>query len=80
MYSVSDSTGSGSDWIFFCQKIGDFIYQYPSVSIEMNIRQISPHVQRRIRVDVGHVFGVKTNPHLKIKYTFEIFNQPAVKL
>ena len=42
--------------------------------------QISLHVQRRIRVDVGHVFGVKTNPYLKIKYTFEIFHQPAVKL
>ena len=44
------------------------------------IREISLHVQRRIRVDVGHVFGVKTNPYLKIKYTFEIFHQPAVKL
>ena len=44
------------------------------------IRQISLHVQRRVRVDVGHVFGVKTNPYLKIKYTFEIFHQPAVKL
>ena len=43
-------------------------------------REISLHVQRRIRVDVGHVFGVKTNPYLKIKYTFEIFHQPAVKL
>ena len=45
-----------------------------------NDRQISLYVQRRIRVDVGHVFGVKTNPYLKIKYTFEIFHQPAVKL
>ena len=45
-----------------------------------NYRQISLYVQRRIRVDVGHVFGVKTNPYLKIKYTFEIFHQPAVKL
>ena len=45
-----------------------------------DIREISLHVQRRIRVDVGHVFGVKTNPYLKIKYTFEIFHQPAVKL
>ena len=43
-------------------------------------RQISLHIQRRIRVDVGYVFGVKTNPYLKIKYTFEIFHQPAVKL
>ena len=43
-------------------------------------RQISLHVQRRVRVDVGHIFGVKTNPYLKIKYTFEIFHQPAVKL
>ena len=43
-------------------------------------RQISLYVHRRIRVDVGHVFGVKTNPYLKIKYTFEIFHQPAVKL
>ena len=43
-------------------------------------REISLYVQRRIRVDVGHVFGVKTNPYLKIKYTFEIFHQPAVKL
>ena len=45
-------------------------------------REISFHVQRRIglRVDVGHVFGVKTNPYLKIKYTFEIVHQPAVKL
>ena len=42
-------------------------------------RQILLHVQRRIRVDVGHVFSVKTNPYLKIKYTFEIFHQPAVK-
>ena len=44
------------------------------------IRQISLHVQRRIRVDVGHVFGVRTNPYLKINYSFEIFHQPAVKL
>ena len=44
------------------------------------IRKISLHVQRRVRVDVGHVFGTKTNPYLKIKYTFEIFHQPAVKL
>ena len=44
------------------------------------IRQILLYVQRRIRVDVAHVFGVKTNPYLKIKYTFEIFHQPAVKL
>ena len=43
-------------------------------------REISLHVQQRIRVDVGHVFGVKTNLYLKIKYTFEIFHQPAVKL
>ena len=43
-------------------------------------REISLHVQRRIRVDVGHVFGIKTNPYLKIKYTFEIFHQTAVKL
>ena len=43
-------------------------------------REISPHVQRRIRVDVGLVFGVKINPYLKIKFTFEIFHQPAVKL
>ena len=43
-------------------------------------REISLYVQRRIRVDVGHVFGVKTNPYLKIKYTLEIFHQPAVKL
>ena len=43
-------------------------------------REISLHVQRHIRVDVGHVFGVKTNPYLKIKYTFEIFHQSAVKL
>ena len=28
-------------------------------------REISLYVQRRIRVDVGHVFGVKTNPYLK---------------
>ena len=38
------------------------------------------HVQRCIRVDVGLVFGVKINLYLKIKYTFEIFHQPAVKL
>ena len=44
------------------------------------IREISLYVQRRIRVDVGLVFGVKINPYLKIKYTFEIFHQPAVKL
>ena len=43
-------------------------------------REISLYVQRHIRVDVGHVFGVKTNPYFKIKYTFEIFHQPAVKL
>ena len=43
-------------------------------------REISLYVQGRIRVDVGHIFGVKTNPYLKIKYTFEIFHQPAVKL
>ena len=48
--------------------------------IFFDIREISLHVQRRIRVDVGHVFGIKTNPYLKIKYTFEIFHQPAVKL
>ena len=47
---------------------------------DLGIRQISLYVQRRVRVDVGHVFGVKTNPYLKIKYTFEIFHQPAVKL
>ena len=45
-----------------------------------NIRQISLYVQQRIRVEVGHVFGTKTNPYLKIKYTFEIFHQPAIKL
>ena len=45
-----------------------------------DIREISLYVQRRVRVDVGHVFGVKTNPYLEIKYTFEIFHQPAVKL
>ena len=43
-------------------------------------REISLHVERRIRVDVGLVFGVKINMYLKIKYTFEIFYQPAVKL
>ena len=43
-----------------------------------NNSQISLYVQRRVRVDVGHVFGVKTNPYLTIKYTFEIFHQPAV--
>ena len=43
-------------------------------------RKISLHVQRRIRVDVGLVLGVKINPYLKIKYAFEIFHQPAVKL
>ena len=43
-------------------------------------RQISLHVQRHIRVDVGHVFGTKTNPYLKIKYAFESFHQPAIKL
>ena len=52
---------------------------YPQVQGRVT-REISLHVQRRIRVDVGHVFGVKTNPYLKIKYTFEIFHQPAVKL
>ena len=46
----------------------------------LSIREISPYVQRRVRVDIGNVFGVKTNPYLKIKYTFEIFHQPAVKL
>ena len=45
-----------------------------------DIREISLHVQRRIRVDVGLVFNVKINSYLKIKYTFEIFHQPAVKL
>ena len=59
---------------------------YKDCSIEKGIaeyeynREISLHVQRRIRVDVGLVFGVKINPYLKIKYTFEIFHQPAVKL
>ena len=48
--------------------------------IHQDNRQISLYVQRRIRVDVGHVFGVKTNQYLKIKFTFEIFHQPAVKL
>ena len=48
--------------------------------LQENTRQISLHVQRRIRVDVGHVFGVKTNPYLKIKYTLELFHQPAVKI
>ena len=43
-------------------------------------REISLYVQLRIRVDVGLVFGVKINPYLKIKYTFEIFYQHAVKL
>ena len=53
---------------------------YKTKHIRSNNREISLHVQRRIRVDVGHVFGVKTNPYLKIKYTFEIFHQHAVKL
>ena len=48
--------------------------------VRLTIRQISLHVQRSVRVDVGYVFGVKTNPYLKIKYIFEIFHQPAVKL
>ena len=43
-------------------------------------REISLHVQRRIRVDVGLVFSVKINLYLKIKYTLEIFHQPALKL
>ena len=51
-----------------------------SAVVLLVIREISLHVQRRIRVDVGLVFGVKINPYLKIKYTFEIFHQPAVKL
>ena len=45
---------------------------------EKGNREISLHVQQRIRVDVGFIFGVKINPYLKIKYTFEIFHQPAV--
>ena len=52
----------------------------PAVFLPLYIREISLYVQQRVRVDVGHVFGVKTNPYLKIKYTFEIFHQPAVKL
>ena len=44
----------------------------------LDTREISLYVQRCVRVDNGHVFGVKTNPYLKIKYTFEIFHQPAV--
>ena len=42
--------------------------------------EILLHVQRRIPVDIGLVFGVKINPYLKIKYTFKNFHQPAVKL
>ena len=45
-----------------------------------DIRDILLRVQQRIRVDVGLVFGVKINLYLKIKYTFESFHQPAVKL
>ena len=44
------------------------------------IREILLHVQRHIYADIGLVFGVKINPYLKIKDTFEIFHQPAVKL
>ena len=51
-----------------------------STSFKTNTREISLHVQRRIRVDFGLVFGVKINLYLKIKYTFEIFHQPAIKL
>ena len=56
------------------------LYKERSDRLYRDNREISLHVQRRIRVDVGHVFGVKTNPYLKIKYTIEIFHQPAVKL
>ena len=45
-----------------------------------HVREISLHVQQHQCVDVGLVFSVKINPCLKIKYTFEIFHQPAVKL
>ena len=53
---------------------------YSDSPSKLDNRQISLYVQRRIRVDVGHVFGVKTNPYLKIKFTFEIFHKPAAKL
>ena len=36
-------------------------------------RETSLYVQRRARIDVGHVFGVKTNPYLKIKYHLRSF-------
>ena len=45
-----------------------------------DIREILLYVQRRIRVDVGHVFPVKINPYWKFNYTFEIFYQPPIKL
>ena len=41
-------------------------------SVSWIIMDISLYVQRRIRVDVGHVFDVKINPYVKMKYTFEI--------
>ena len=59
-----------------CFKMLNYLSKVPTV----DNREISLHVQRRIRVDVGHVFGVKTNLYLKIKYTFEIFHQPAVQV
>ena len=51
--------------LFFC--VSYEVYQQYN-------REISLHVQRRVRVDVGLVFGVKIHPYLKIKYTFEIFH------
>ena len=47
-----------------------YIYQ---LAYFKQIRQISLHVQRRIRVEVGHVFPVKINPYWKFNYSFEIF-------
>ena len=62
--------------ISFSNNLSQDIFVHNSV----DNREISLYIQRRVRVDVGHVFSVKTNPYLKIKYTFEIFHQPAVKL
>ena len=47
------------------------------MAAEHVIWEISLYVQR---VDIGHVFPVKINPYWKINYTFEIYNQPAIKL
>ena len=90
---MGTGTGMGTrSWAWVWVRVRDYGYGYGygywyktmgtgmGTGTTCDKREISLHVQRRIRVDVGLVFDVKINPYLKIKNTFEIFHQPAVKL